>query len=62
MTLKELFKTGLFRCELIDINDNFDIATLISNGADFMLAIEEIKALGKQVVNVSFPNKITSFK
>jgi uncharacterized LabA/DUF88 family protein len=35
--------------------DNYDIAILVSNDADFIPAIEEIKALGKQVINVSFP-------
>ncbi len=36
-------------------NNNYDIAILVSNDADFIPAIEEIKASGKQIINVSFP-------
>lgn len=35
--------------------DNYDIAILVSNDADFIPAIEEIKSLGKPVINVSLP-------
>ncbi|MFA7708798.1 MAG: NYN domain-containing protein [archaeon] len=35
--------------------DNYDIAILVSNDADFIPAIQEAKELGKQVINVSFP-------
>jgi len=34
--------------------DNYDVAVLISNDADFIPSIEEVKKLGKQVYNVSF--------
>jgi uncharacterized LabA/DUF88 family protein len=37
------------------VRGEFDEAILISNDADFVPAIQEVQALGKKVVNVSFP-------
>jgi uncharacterized LabA/DUF88 family protein len=36
--------------------DNYDVAILVSNDADFIPAIEEVKALNKEVYYVGFPN------
>lgn len=35
--------------------NNYDVALLISNDADFIPAIEEVQKINKQVINVSFP-------
>jgi uncharacterized LabA/DUF88 family protein len=35
--------------------DNYDVAILVSNDADFIPAIEEVKNIGKIVINISFP-------
>ncbi len=36
-------------------NNNYDVAILISNDADFVPAIKEVQTLGKSVYNVAFP-------